>query len=304
MGPISPSRSVDAIIVALARLQHGAVARAQLHRRGISDHAIKTRLRDGRLTQVHRGVYLVGPAVDPLAMEAAAVLACAGRAVISHRSAAKLHKLFPYPAQADVWVTLTSGDHRRNSGLVVRRRSTLRPVDMTRHEGIPVTTAARTILDLAGILDEERLERACAEAHALKLAKEPDLREQLERNAGRRGVGRLRRLLDRPLAPARTRSPLERELLRLIRASDLPQPESDQWVGPYLVDFLWREQRVVVETDGLAFHTHHRARRSDRARTNGLQLRGYTVLRFTWVDVTKRPDWTLSQIREALTPSP
>ena len=177
---------------------------------------------------------------------------------------------------------------------------TLDPRDITRHERIPVTTPARTILDLAAILDEDRLEQACAEAHARGLAYEADLRRQLDRNPGRRGAGRLRALLDRPAAPARTRSPLERTLLKLIRASDLPDPETDQQIGPYVVDFLWREERLIVETDGRAFHSHDRAKRRDRRRTNDLQLRGYTVLRFTSEDVGRRPAWVLGKIRAAL----
>jgi very-short-patch-repair endonuclease len=290
---------VDAVIFELARRQHGAVSRAQLVRRGVSDHAIGVRVRDGRLSPVHRGVYLVGPVADPLAMEAAAVLACSPGAVISHRSAAKLQRLLAYPVQASVWVTTTDGDHRDRRSLVLRR-SKLDPVDVTRHERIPITTPARTILDLASILEDERLERVCAEAHALGLARQPDLRDQLARNAGRRGAGRLRKLLDGPRAAARTRSVLERKLLRCIRASDLPDPETDQRVGTYVVDFLWRAQRVIVEVDGEAFHSHDRATRRDRRRTNDLQLQGYVVLRFTWDDVNRRPDWVLEEIARAL----
>ncbi len=287
------------MIYALAGRQHGAVARAQLLRRGVSSTAVKTRIRDGRLVPVHRGVYLVGATADPLASEAAAVLACGPGAIISHRSAAKLHRLLAYPAKANVWVTTTSGDHRSRPRLIVRHAD-LDSADIARHEGIPITTPARTLLDLAAILDDERLEQACAEAHALNLAKEAALREQLAGNPGRRGCGRLRALLDRPHAPARTRSPLERELLRRIRESELPDPETNQRIGPYVVDFLWRRERVIVETDGVAFHSHARALRRDRRRMNELQLRGYTVLRFTWDDVNRRPGWVLAEIGRAI----
>jgi very-short-patch-repair endonuclease len=304
MGAESRFRSVDAVIFELARRQHGAVARRQLLLRGVSDHAIELRLRDGRLRRVHHGVYLVGPAGSPLAMEAAAVLAGGPGTVISHRSAARVQGLLPYPANADVWITTAIGTCRERPKLVTRTTARLSARDITRHERIPITIPARTILDLAAILDEERLEQACAEAHALKLAREPELRDQLACNPGRRGAGKLRALLDRPKAPARTRSPLERQLLKLIRSADLPEPETDQWVGPYLVDFIWREQRLVVETDGFAFHSHDRARRKDRARTNDLQLRGFTVLRFTREDVTRQPDWVLAEIRRALRSEP
>jgi very-short-patch-repair endonuclease len=94
--------------------------------------------------------------------------------------------------------------------------------------------------------------------------------------------------------------PLERELLRRIRESELPDPETNQRVGPYVVDFLWRRERVIVETDGGAFHSHARALRRDRRRTNELQLRGYTVLHFSWNDVKRRPGWVLAEIARAI----
>jgi very-short-patch-repair endonuclease len=300
MGTETRTQSVDAVIHTLARRQHGAVARVQLLARGISDHAIRLRVRDGRLRPVHRGVYLVGPTVAPLGRHAAAILACEG-AVISHRSAAALHGILAYPDAGDIWITTMARERSGHRGLVTRTTKTLRPADVSRHQRIPVTTAARTILDLSAIVEIEKLEHACAEAHALKLAFEPDLREQLAYNRGKRGAARLRRLLDRSRRPARVRSRLERELLKLIRASDLPEPETEQWIGPYLVDFVWWAERLVVETDGLAFHEHDRAQRRDRARTNDLQLRGYLVLRFTWAEVTQQPDWVLDEIARGLT---
>ena len=109
-----PALVVDAIIGALADLQHGAVARWQLLARGVSGERSTWRIKDGRLRPIHRGVYLVGHiATAPLAYEAAAVLAFRGKATISHRSAAKLLGLLPWPPKAECWVTTPRGDSDR-----------------------------------------------------------------------------------------------------------------------------------------------------------------------------------------------
>ena len=244
MSAQSGPRSVDAIIGALADLQHGAVARWQLVARGISRDQIALRIKDGRLRPIHRGVYLVGHlATAPLAYEAAAVLAFRGQATISHRSAAKLLGLLPWPPKAGCWVTTPRGDSDR-PGLIVRK-ATLEARDITSIERIKVTTAARTILDCAAILppDEDyRLEEMCAEAIP-KLAKPSDLFEQIERNPGKPGVRRLARLLERH-APKKPKRELERKFLRLVRGSDLPEPEVNAFVLGKERDLVWREQRA------------------------------------------------------------
>ena len=209
----SRPQSIDAIIGALADLQHGAVARWQLLARGVSSRADQRRgSRTAACVPIHRGVYLVGHiATAPLAYEAAAVLAFRGQATISHRSAAKLLGLLPWPPKAGCWVTTPRGDSDR-PGLIVRK-ATLEPCDITSIERIKVTTAARTILDCAAILpsgEDNRLEEMCAEAIP-KLAKPSDLTEQIERNPGKPGVRRLARLLDRH-APKKPKRELERKL--------------------------------------------------------------------------------------------
>lgn len=267
----------------------------------LTRHDIAARVRDGRLRPVHRGVYLVGHlATAPLAYEAAAVLAFRGQATISHRSAAKLLGLLPWPPNAARWVTTSRGDSSR-PGLIVRK-ATLEPSDIVSIERIKVTSAARTILDCAAILpsDEDyRLEEMCAEANP-KLATLPDLWEQIERNPGKAGVRRLATLLDRQ-APKRPKRELERRLLKLIRSSGLPEPEVNAFLLGKERDLIWREARVVVEADSYTFHSDARTWARDIGKTNELQLAGYVVLRFTWFDVAERPGWVIAEIRKALT---
>ncbi len=302
MQPKVRSQSVEAIIGGLAGQQHGAVARWQLLLRGVTEQELKSRIASGYLLPVHRGVYLVGHlATAPLAYEAAASLAYRNGAVISHRSAAKIHKLLPWPPSGSVWVTTARGDSDRK-GLTVRG-ATLDPQDITINERIPITTPARTILDCAAILaaDEDyRLEEMCAQAHANHGVKLPQLVDQIERNPGRRGVARLAKLLAKHPEVALLKSNLEQKLLKLVRESDLPNPETNQWVHGINVDQLWREQRVVVEADSYQFHSHSKPWAKDVGKTNELQLHGYIVLRFTWFDVTQRPGWVLEKIRRAL----
>ena len=197
-------------------------------------------------------------------------------------------------------MTTARGDSDR-PGLIVRK-ATLKPCDVTTIEKIKVTTAARTILDSAAILPEDedyRLEEMCAQAIP-KLAKPADLLEQIARNPGKPGVPRLTTLLSRHV-PKKPKRELERKLLRLVRNSDLPEPEVNAFILGKERDLVWREQRVVVEADSYAFHSDARTWARDIGKTNELQLANWLVLRFTWFDVTERPAWVVDGIKKALT---
>lgn len=208
-------------------------------------------------------------------------------------------ELLPYPAQADVWVTVAKGDRRSRRGIRVHRHQ-LATAEVGRLDGVPVTAPARTLLDIAAIVDEEQLERAVANARIKGWAGESGLRRQLERSSGRRGAGRLRALLDREAEPAFTRSKAERLLLRLVRRSGLPEPESNARIHGLNVDLLWRRERVVVEFDSLKFHSHPVVFERDRAKGNDLQLHGYLIIRVTWRQLTHQPDLVRSRLETAL----
>ena len=151
-----------------------------------------------------------GHTVAPrLALETAALLACGPRAVLSHRTAAALWELFPYPAKERVCVTVPPGHGAARPNLRIHR-TVLDPRDVRRRDGLAVTSPPRTILDLSAELADDDLERIVAEAHYRRLASERELIAQLERNPRKRGARRLRRVLDLPGGPRRTRSPAER----------------------------------------------------------------------------------------------
>jgi very-short-patch-repair endonuclease len=167
-------------------------------------------------------------------------------------------------------------------------------------DGIRVTSAARTLLDLAAVLPPYLLERAIAEAQVRRLARRRELVDQLERNRGRRGSRVLRRVLDLDGGPALTRSEAERRLVKLIRAAELPMPEVNARVGRYEVDFLWPQHKLIVEVDGFAFHSPRASFERDRARDATLAASGYTVLRVTWRQLVQTPETVIARVAAAL----
>jgi very-short-patch-repair endonuclease len=288
-------------IVAVARRRHGIVTRQQLLKLGLGAGALDDRIRRGWLSVVHRGVYLVGGAtLTWRAREIAAALACGPPAVVSDRSAACFWRMLAYlPDSTTVSVTVPPGPCRARPGIDVHRRR-LERRDYVIREAIPVTTPARTILDLAAGGDDEELERAISEGQARRLLSLDGLADQVERNPRRAGTGVLRRALELGGGPAPTRSEAERRMLRLIRSAGLPSPEANVGVGGYEVDFLWRRQRLVVEVDGWRFHSSRRSFERDRVRDAELAAKGLTVVRITWRQLAGAPEAVVARIAAAL----
>ena len=208
----------------------------------------------------YRGVYAVGhPRISREGRWLAAVLACGPEAVLSHRSAAALWGIRPQSSgPIEVTVPATSGRSKR-PGLLIHRSTCLDPSDTTRTQGIPVTTAARTISDLRRVLAPNQIDAAIRRAEVLRL-----------------DVG-----AQPGYAPDLARSELERMVLRICRRHRLPMPEVNARLGPYWVDFLWRDRGVIIETDSYRHHGTRSAFESDRERDVQLRLMGFTCLRFT-----------------------
>jgi very-short-patch-repair endonuclease len=276
------------------------VARGQLVDAGLSATEIGDRLRQSRLHQLHRGVYLVGHAVPTQhGREMAAMLACGEGAVLSHRSAAAIWDLLPYPATSHVCVTVPLA--RRLARPRIRlRRSTLDDRDVRCRHGLPLTSPPRTILDLAGELDSEMLERLVAEADYRRLASAGELRDQLERNPGKRGNATLRIVLDLPGGPARTRSPAERQMLRLLREAGLTGYELNQRIHGFEVDVLWRELDFAVEIDGYQAHSGRLAFERDRLKVASLKAHGLDVMPITPRQLRDDPDGVTARLLRAL----
>jgi very-short-patch-repair endonuclease len=271
-------RAIDAVIASIAGRQHGVVSVGQLARAGAGKHAIHTRVRAGRLHRIHRGVYAVGHrGLGNEGKWMAAVLALGEGAALSHRSAAQLWQLLPpSPGSVDVAVGGVGGRKKR-LGVRIHRSPSLTKSDVIRRDGIPVTAPARTLRDLKRVVPAVEFRKAVRQAGVL----------------GYELGG---------IAVDHTRSELEYLFLRLCRRQRLPSPEVNVRVGAFLVDFLWREQRLVVETDGRKYHRGALASAEDTARDRQLRRWGYEVKRFGHHDVTQAPAAVAASIRMALAP--
>jgi hypothetical protein len=261
------SASIDGRIAQVARLQHGMVTTGQLVEAGLETSAISKRVRSGRLHRIHQGVYAVGhQGLSEEARWMAAVLACGPGALLSHGAAAVHWGLLrPLDGPIDVTVPTQNGRKRRR-GIRIHRCGTfkapLRPqgtekrlAPVTVRDHIPVTTVARTIADLPSTLPPRLVRRAIRQAEFLRLP-----------------VG---------IETDHTRSDLERDFLRLCRRYGLPLPEVNVLVDGLTVDFLWRDARLVVETDSYATHGGTVAFEDDKARDLRLRRLGYSVHRFS-----------------------
>jgi very-short-patch-repair endonuclease len=272
--------------MARAARQDGAISLAQLAAAGMSRGAIDHRLSTGWLRRVHRGVFLVGPVAGPRAFEHAALLACGEHAVISHRAAGAVWELGPRRGEL-VEVTLKAGHRRAQPGIVVHQ-SELAPDEVTDAGGLRVTSPARTLLDLAATLPPHELERAVNEAQVLRIVTAAAVGALLARTPRHRGAAAVRAAFGE--GPAVTRSELERRMRALAYRIGVPQPRTQARVLGFTVDFLWPDERVVVETDGFASHGTRMRFESDRARDAALQAAGYRVLRFTWRQLVETPE--------------
>jgi very-short-patch-repair endonuclease len=295
----------DALVAEIASCQHGLVTRRQLLARDISPAVIGAAVERGRLIPRHRGVYAVGHrALPPLATPHAAVLAVGVGAYASHASALTIHGLvrwWPPPAEPHVTVVGREGGRRR-PGIRLHRTVSLDRRDVTIVDGVPVIAPARSMLDIAPDLSDADLERAFDEALKERILTAEQLRAMLERHPGRPGATRLGRLADGDsrAVGADLRSDGERRLRALIRSARLPVPTMNARLGPYRVDALWPDAKLIVEIDGYWFHSTRRSFRGDHERDLELRAAGYEILRFTYEQVRDEPALVLVRITERL----
>ena len=292
--PVDPP---DHLVVARAARQQGVVTSTQLAKAGLSRHAIAHRVANGWLRRRHRGVYLVGPLETPFSRAMAAVLAYGNGALLSHYPAAVLWGIRP-PSGHVLHVTVAGRDVRSRDGIRAHSVSYLHPADAIRHHGIPTTSPARILLDLAATAPRRELDRAVNEARVHRLVTDLSLDEQFSRYPTHRGTRGFRRAIRTD--PAFTRSEAERRLLELIRAARLPEPEVNVRIAGYEVDFVWPEQRLVVEVDGYAFHSSRRSFERDRERDARLVSAGWSVVRVTWRQIAGEREAVAAMLARAL----
>lgn len=294
----------DQRVAGMAARQHGLVSHRQLAAVGLSANAVAGRVQKGHLARVHRGIYAVGHLERTSeARWMAAVMACGQGAVLSHLDAAALWKIYDGQG-ARVHVITTGRSGRRLEGVQVHRARRLHPDDVTVRDGIPVTTVARTLVDLTDVLGSDRVLRAIREAEFLRLLDHQAVNAAVERAHGRKRLTVLTQAIAAHTPGQIVREELEHLFLELVRAAGLPPPETNVRINArgrrYEIDCLWREQRVAVELDGRAAHARTTAFESDRRKDAALSAIGLRPLRFTWLRVTTEPADVIAELDATL----
>jgi very-short-patch-repair endonuclease len=255
----------------------------------LTNEDVDRRVKAQRLHRLHRGVYAVGH--RRLTVEGRWLAAClATGGVLSHVSAAAAWELRPTNARL-IHVTVPGdGGRKRRAGIKVHRSTTLTAKDVTIHRGLPITTPARTIIDLARSLSGRPLE------HVIDLADQRGLIDF--RDLERANSVSLQAVLTN-YRPALTRSELEEAFLRLCDDHGIPRPETNTRIEGIEVDAVWRDRRLVVEIDGYRYHRAPTRFESDREKDVMLQLKGWRVMRFTARQIENRAGWVAAAVTGA-----
>jgi hypothetical protein len=292
--PHRPERERE--ISLLAQRQHGNVTWKQLLGLGLSRGAIGARLESRRYVAVHKGVYCVGPwRDDPVSRAAGAVLACGDGAVLSHASAASLWGLVPrwsFPLE------VTARGERERPGIVTHRCQSFQPRDVTRERGVPTTSRARTILDIAPRLTTNQLKRMVNDARRPGLLRLEAIRDVVERNRRHPGAKLLKPFAETTQNP--TNSGFEDDLLAFTEGYGLPTPLINVDVNGRQADAYFPDHKLIVETDGWEFHNDRQAFESDRERDAENLRHGISTVRITRDRLTAEPDREAARLQQIL----
>jgi very-short-patch-repair endonuclease len=293
----------DDVIRAVAAAQWGRVTREQLLTAGISPSLIDRRLRNRRLERAHAGVYALPHTEDlPWAAAAAALLACGPGAALSHHSAATLWALRPGQARP-VHVTIPAyRGFPAPPGVRLHRSRILTPADIRIHQGLPVTSPARALLDVAATLPDRDVERLLHEAvFVRRLVTLREIHALLRRSGNHPGRRRLARIAEAGTLTADTNSPPAERLLRMIRAAGLPEPRVEASILDYRLDFYWPELSLAVEVDAYGTHGSPVRFESERRRDARLLTElGIIVIRITRITIDQRPLEALALVTRAI----
>lgn len=291
-----PDGTVQRQLGRIAASSHGVVTRTELLRAGISNEEIRRRVRAGALLREHPGVYRVGHRAPSLeATYLAAVRACGEGALLAGRAAGHLLGALKGPPPTPEVIAPTK---RRIDGVTTRRYRQIDPHEATIWRGIPVTTVARTLVDLAAVLPFDDLARACHEAGIRHGTTPAHVEAVLGRRPTTRGATNLRRILRGDVHV--TLSALENRFLARLKEAGLPLPRTNRPIGGRRVDCHWPEQRLTVELDGYRYHHSRHAWEQDRRREREARARGDEFRRYTYHDVTEEPHLMLAELRALL----
>jgi len=260
---------------------------------------VKHRVAADRLQRLYRGVYAFGHQELTVHGRLAGVLACGGGFLSERSAAAAWEMLRAAPGPVDVTV-VTRGGRTPRPGIRLHCARRLDPADVTVHNGIPITTPARTLVDLNAVVPDRLLERAFEEAQIRRLVAPGEVEAALTRATGRRTRALRRLVAIEHRTTTVTRSELEERFLALVRRGGLPEPEVNARLAGYEVDFVWRDARRVIEVDGHAYHRTRQATSRDRRKDDDLEAAGFRVTRFTSDQILTDPADTLARAQRAL----
>jgi len=267
----------------MAGRQHGIVRRKQVREAGLSRREIERRLEAGWFVRLYDGVYAVGhTALTDKSHLIAAVYTCGPEALAGYRSAGALWAVLRRPQRIEVTAPRGRKPKRR---MTVHRSRLIHEEDRALIDNIPVTSLARTLVDLADVLPEKQLASAVHEAEVQRLFDLTQVHRVLERLPGRKGRHKLTRVLSayKDVQPF-TRNRAERLVLEMCETHGLPRPRTNTWIGKHEVDFYWPEAQLALEFDGGAVHRTTKAFYEDRKRDRALAARGIHVVRATAKD--------------------
>ena len=276
-------------IARLGTQQALLIAHGQLRQLGVGARTINRAVDRRQLHPYrHRGIYgLVEPsALPPLAAEHAAVLVGGPAAMLSHLSALWLWDLLdphdPPIAPDPVQLTVVGAETaRRRPGLEMHRAGRFWRNERRRRRALPVASPALALLDSVPLLSQRRFENALDTALDRRITTRAALKQTAARHPNRAGVGLLWALLDPNRPSSRTESPPHERLLAAILATDLPRPETEQWIGPYRVDLMWRAERVVLEVKGRRWHDTRERWEYDHIRENWIRSQRWRLIPVT-----------------------
>jgi very-short-patch-repair endonuclease len=288
---------VERAIARVAGRQDNVITHDQCFVAGLGRGAIARRLEAGVMQWMHRGVYLLGAAPPSrMASARAAVMACGEGAVVSHRSAAEMFGLLP-ETDRDVDVTVVGRNPGVHAGVRVHRPRGLARHEVTKMRGIPVTTVARTIADIAATEPANDVMHAWQEALYRRIVTPGAVAAVLKREPRRKGAPVIRALIENP---SMTRSERERALLKLLDAAQLPRPLTNVRLHGYLVDAYWPEHGLVLEFDGWQAHGHRHAFETDRKRDQVMLANDVRSMRVTDRQLKHEPVALAARIAQTL----
>jgi very-short-patch-repair endonuclease len=290
-----------------AARNYGVFHREEALSFGFSNSAISRLISSGRVERLWPSVFRLASAPTSFGQRAkAATLYVGDGAWLSHRWAAA-HQGMTDEAAGPVEI-LTERERRSRPGLRIQRVVAMPRHDVRTLRSIPVTNTIRTMIDLAAVLPAQRLESVLDDCIWRGLVAVPRLIDRLDElgSRGRRGAKVLRDLLaERDDGCAIPLNVLERKFLKVLRMAGLDEPEKQvsmpaEGGGHWRLDFVYRQHKVLIEVDGGRWHSGKQQATEDRRRDNAMNVRGWTVLRFTWEDVVHRPRYVVENVKRAL----